>query len=315
MENKKILNNNTVKLKSKKEKFNYRFFIFSFTIIPVVHFAVMYLYVNIDSFFMAFQKTEQGALKWTLENFTRFFSDLKEGGSELRLAFSNTFITFGISCCMFIVGVFVSYFLYKKIIGYNVYRVIFFLPSILSSVVIANIYTNIISSEAFESFLQKILQLDYLPEPLAQIEFANKFVLIHMAWLSFPGNMIIWGGTFARIPDAVLESARLDGVWWLRELFQIILPMVWSTFGLLLMLTLCGLFGASGQVFLLTQGNWGTQTFSNWTYMQVYGATASPSSNALNYLSAVGFCTTVVATIIALLTRYTASKIFEDVTY
>jgi ABC-type sugar transport system permease subunit len=83
----------------------------------------------------------------------------------------------------------------------------------------------------------------------------------------------------------------------------------------MLTLTLCGLFGASGQVFLLTQGNWGTQTFSNWTYMQVYGASASPTSNSLNYLSAVGLCTTAVAVAIALTTRYVAGKVFEDVTY
>ena len=76
-----------------------------------------------------------------------------------------------------------------------------------------------------------------------------------MIWLAFPGNMVIWSGTFARIPDSVVESAKLDGVNWVQELFLVILPMVWSTFGLMLTLTLCGLFSASGAVFLLIVDN------------------------------------------------------------
>lgn len=298
-----------------KSKASEYFFLFCFTIVPVIHFLVMYVYVNLNSFVMAFQITENGTMHWTMQNFSRFWEELQDGGTELSQAFINTFKTFGINCIMFVIGVFVSYFLYKKIFGHSVFRVLFFLPSILSAVVIANIYKSLISSEAFETLLQKMWGLVYLPDPLAQIEFANTFVLIHMVWLSFPGNMIIWSGTFARIPDSVLESARLDGVNWVQELFLIILPMVWSTFGLMLTLTLCGIFSASGAVFLLTQGNWGTQTFSNWTYMQVYGSQGAPSSNALNYLSAVGLCTTVVATAIALATRYVAGKVFEDVTY
>lgn len=298
-----------------KSKASEYFFLFCFIIVPVIHFLVMYVYVNLNSFVMAFQVTENGTMHWTMQNFSRFWEELQDGGTELSQAFINTFKTFGINCIMFVIGVFVSYFLYKKIFGHSVFRVLFFLPSILSAVVIANIYKSLISSEAFETLLQKMWGLDYLPDPLAQIEFANTFVLIHMVWLSFPGNMIIWSGTFARIPDSVLESARLDGVNWVQELFLIILPMVWSTFGLMLTLTLCGIFSASGAVFLLTQGNWGTQTFSNWTYMQVYGSQGAPSSNALNYLSAVGLCTTVVATAIALATRYVAGKVFEDVTY
>lgn len=303
------------KQKLTKSKASEYFFIFCFTIIPVIHFLVMYVYVNLNSFVMAFQITENDTMRWTLEHFSRFWIELRDGGAELNQAFMNTFKTFGINCVMFVIGVFVSYFLYKKIWGHSVFRVLFFLPSILSAVVIANVYKSIISTEAFETFLQKLCGLDYLPEPLAQIEFANTFVFIHMIWLGFPGNMVIWSGTFARIPDSVVESAKLDGVNWVQELFLVILPMVWSTFGLMLTLTLCGLFSASGAVFLLTQGNWGTQTFSNWTYMQVYGSQGSPSNNALNYLSAVGLCTTVVATAIALTTRYVAGKVFEDVTY
>lgn len=101
-------------------------FILSFILIPTVYFAVFYVYVNLNSFLMAFQINRNGVVSWTLENFQRFFTELSTNGSEMGQAFLNTFYTFLISQAMFLVSFFVSYFLYKKIFMYRVFRVCFF---------------------------------------------------------------------------------------------------------------------------------------------------------------------------------------------
>lgn len=136
-----------------------------------------------------------------------------------------------------------------------------------------------------------------------------------MIWLSFPGNLIIWGGTFARIPESVVEAARIDGVNWVQEAFKIIIPIVWPTFALMFILSIAGIFGASGQVFLLTMGQAGTQTISNWMYMQVYGATINNSSNAFNFMSALGMFLTVISCVLSLTLRKISSKLFQEVEY
>ncbi|MCL2751525.1 MAG: hypothetical protein FWE62_02080, partial [Firmicutes bacterium] len=48
-------------------------FVVSFIILPTVNFFLFYVFVNLNSFVMAFQLTTQGVTRWTLDNFTRFF--------------------------------------------------------------------------------------------------------------------------------------------------------------------------------------------------------------------------------------------------
>ena len=165
--------------------------------------------------------------------------------------------------------------------------------------------------------VQNLDKLEIAPALLADSDYANTFIWVMMIWTGFPGSMIIWSGTFARIPDSVLEYAKLDGVGWVRELVQIILPMVWPTFSLFLVLQLTGIFSASGNVFLLTPdaSKYKTQTLSNWFYMQVYSTSVHPQSNTFNYMSAFGLLLTVVACTISLIVRKGLVKLVPDVNF
>ena len=291
-------------------------FIVSFTILPTITFLVFYVYVNLNSFAMAFQyNNADGTISWTLDNIKTEFQRLFPPDKEMGEAFLNTYKTFGVNLIMFFVGVFVSYFLYKKVFLYKAFRVVFYLPSILSAVVMCAVFKDLFGSYNFGVFTKNLFKLNYIPEIFADEKFANKAVLINMIWLSFPGNLIIWGGTFARIPESVVEAARIDGVNWVQEAFKIIIPIVWPTFALMFILSIAGIFGASGQVFLLTMGQAGTQTISNWMYMQVYGATINNSSNAFNFMSALGMFLTVISCVLSLTLRKISSKLFQEVEY
>ena len=291
-------------------------FIVSFTILPTLTFLIFYVYVNLNSFAMAFQyNAADGSISWTLDNIREVFRRLFPPDAEMGEAFANTFKTFGVNMVMFFIGIFVSFFLYKKIFLYNVYRILFYLPSIVSAVVMCAVYKDLLGKYNTGLLFQKLYNLDYVPDIFSDEKFANTAVLINMVWLTFPGNLIIWGGTFARVPDSVIESARIDGVNWVQEAFRIIIPMVWPTFALMFVLSIAGVFGASGQVFLLTQGQAGTQTVSNWMYMQVYGVSINNSSNAFNYMSALGMFLTLVSCIVSITLRKLSGKMFQGVEY
>ena len=291
-------------------------FIVSFTILPTLTFLIFYVYVNLNSFAMAFQyNAADGSISWTLDNIREVFRRLFPPDAEMGEAFANTFKTFGVNMVMFFIGIFVSFFLYKKIFPYNVYRILFYLPSIVSAVVMCAVYKDLLGNYNTGLLFQKLYNLDYVPDIFSDEKFANTAVLINMVWLTFPGNLIIWGGTFARVPDSVIESARIDGVNWVQEAFRIIIPMVWPTFALMFVLSIAGVFGASGQVFLLTQGQAGTQTVSNWMYMQVYGVSINNSSNAFNYMSALGMFLTLVSCIVSITLRKLSGKMFQGVEY
>lgn len=293
-------------------------FYVSFTIIPTLHFIFFYVVVNFNSFIMAFQRIVGEQTVWSLNNFTMFFDELGNTASDIYIAFRNTFITFGINIIMFFVSFFVSYFLYKKIWGHTFFRICFFLPSVIAATVTSSFFIKLISVDGpVAPIIQKIYNLEYIPDILDEARFANGAIFANLIWLSFPSNMILLGGSFSRIPDSVLESAQLDGISWIREAFSIIMPLVWPTFGLLLMLSIIGIFGATGNVFLFTKGRNGTMTLNVWMYLQIYENITSPNleNNIYNYLSAVGFMITVISVFLSVIIRKINGKIFTDVAY
>lgn len=303
-------------MKAKKKPINKRrvLFILFGVSIPIINWLVTYVYVNLRAFTMAF--TDRTGV-FTLDNFVRFGQEIVNANSDLRLAFQNTFLTFGIILLLFPIQVLVSYFIYKKIPGAAIYRNLFFLPTIIFSVALSMIFTRMVGVNGFiAQTIQKWMGLGYAPDLLADSRFANLTVILHMCWLGFPGDLIIWGGTFARIPEEVIESARIDGVNWWQEFTRITVPLVWPTVALKLVLSFCGIFSASGAVFLLTKGDYGTMTLNAWMYLQIFNNTGTyKTSNVYNYMSAVGLILTVISITISLLIRRWTDKVFDDVDF
>lgn len=282
--------------------------------IPVINWLIFYVYVNFSSFTMAFTN-RLGEISF--DNFVRFWKELTTPDSEIRFAFRNTLLTFGITLAAFPFRVLVSYFIYKKVPGASVYRVLFFLPQIIFSVALSMIFMRMLGANGIVAQgVQKLWGLDQVPELLGDSRYANTTILLHMLWMGFAGDLIVWGGTFARIPVDVLESGQIDGVNWWTEFTQIIVPIVWPTVALKMVLTFCTIFSASGQVFLLTEGRYGTMTIACWTYKTALRFSQDSNNPAgLYYLSAVGMVLTVIAVTISLIVRHWTDKVFDDVEY
>ncbi|MBE7058897.1 MAG: sugar ABC transporter permease [Ruminococcaceae bacterium] len=307
------MSSNIIRKKHKKDKGKIMFILFAITI-PIANWLLFYVYTNASSIGMAFTNAS-GAL--SIDNFKRFFDEFNLPSSDIRIALRNTLITFAIQFAMFIPQVLVSYFIYKKVVGHRFFRIVFFLPAVLFSVCTAMCFTKMVGVNGFiAQGVGQLLGLDNVPELLADSRFANYVVWANMIWLSFPGDLIIWGGTFARIPNDVLESGKIDGVTWWQEFTKIIVPLVWPTVALKLVLTICGVFGATGQVFLLTGGSYETVTLSVWMYKTLLSGSGNQfTSNVYNYLSAVGIIMTVIAVAISLVIKKITDKAFDDIEF
>ena len=310
----KTKNDKLMEMKKKRMKKSRVLFIIGCVSLPVIQWLIFYVYANFSSFSMAFTGQDGG---FTLDNFARLFAELESETSSIRIAIKNTFITFGIQVISFPFQVLVSYFLYKKVPGYWFYRIVFFLPMIIFSVCTTMFFTRIVGVNGFiAQWVAEWMNLEAVPELLGDSRFANTVVLIHMMWMSFPGDLIIWSGTFARIPQDTLEAGQVDGTTWWTEFTKIVVPMVWPTVALKMVLLCCGVFGASGAVFLLTGGEFGTTTLSTWQYLKLLkNAGSYYMSYEYNYLSAVGLILTVIALIISLIVRNITDRLFEEVEY
>lgn len=300
--------------KIKQEDLQKHIFVFSVFLIPTVSFVVFWLVVNIQSVLNAFRLEIGGELQWSFRNWQYFWRDLttSSGLVDMGMIIRNTLLYFFINVGVILPLSFVfSYFLYKQIAGYKFYRIIFFAPNLISAAVLATLYKFMLNP-SIEGIVPQIYMLfTGLPSPnfLMDERYALGAVLVYCLWTGFSVNLVMFNGAMERIPQEVIEAAKLDGVGVGRELFGIILPMIWPTISTLLITTTSGMFMASGPLLLLTGGAYGTNSLSFWIYQQVQ------AQSAPYYPATVGFIFTLVGVPVVLGVKKLAEKIYPEVQY
>ena len=290
-------------------------FIFAIIGFQLVNFAIFYVVQNFNSIIMGFQLKKQGSVIWTFDNFSRIYNAFfkNSGENELIIALTNTFRFFFLGLIMFPVSFITSYFMYKKVFGHSFFRLVFFVPSILSAVVWTTLYKEIVAPEG--PIVKLIMLLQNSDEPLLLLgdpKHAIYSVMAYSVWMGIAGNFILYGGALSRIPTEVIEAGELDGIGWFKEMTRVVIPLIFPTMGTLLLLQLTGIFTASGQILLLTNGAYNTNTISFFIFQNVYNI--PETSNQYNYASAVGIVFTLLTIPIVFLVRSMLNKI-EDVQY
>ena len=238
------------------------------------------------------------------------WDSLTTDGGELAIALKNTLLYLGNSVLIvFPLNLFVSYFFYKKIWGYKFFRIVFYLPAIISSVVMVAIYTEFIKPTGPLGVILKQLGVDVpLRGYLGQDSTATWAIIIYCTWTGFTGNVLLFSGAMARIPIEVIEAARLDGCGVLREVGQLIIPLIWPTMSTMLLLTLTGMLSSGGPILLFTGGRYETTTLSFWIFSKVYYG-GSGGTGFYGLVSAMGMFFTVIMVPLILLARWLMEKV------
>ncbi len=278
--------------------------------LPVLNWIVFWLSVNVSSFALAFQDNTG---EWSLINFTLFWDELTSPyGDTVGMAILNTLKYFAVNLLLiFPLTLVMSYFIYKRVAGYRLFRVIFFLPAIISGIVLVSVYSNMISPTGPIGALLKAMGVQ-MPEAgfLLDPNTATPAILIYCVWTGFTTNMIIVSSAMSRIPVEVLESARLDGCSAFKELIFLILPMIWSSVSTLVIFLLTGIFNASGPILLFhPDGGYNTMTLSFWIYLQVYGGGSYGGTGNYGLVSCAGLIFTCIGVPFILLVRHFIEKI------
>ena len=288
-------------------------FIVGMLSIAIVHFLVCWLYVNLSSILMAFKNVTIEGTKWGFGNFKIMFDSFRNPTSELRGAFVNTMIFFAVNLLIKLPLTFIcSYFLYKKIKGYKYYRFVFFLPSIISAVVLTSLLKYMVNPGGPLPRIYEMLWGREAPLFLADSDYALGVILFYTIWSGFGVNIILFQGAMSRIPPEIIEAGKIDGVGMTRELFQIVTPLVWPTISTVVVLAFVGIFSSSGEILLFTKGLYDTYTISYWIFELVQGIKGTVN---LEYASTVGIFFSVIALPIVLLVKRGLEKITESVEY
>ena len=278
-------------------------FVYLLIALPLIEFFTIYVYTNIDSFFLAFKRNGEFA-GWV--NFEMLWNEVRAPGSDLLIAIRNTFIYFGADLVLFVWSIFLSYFFYKKIAAYKAFRFILYMPAIISPVVFVSLFQNITNPNGAIETIIKMFNPDFkMPSLLFRSETATWTMVVYVIWMGWTKNMLYLGGSLARIPIEVLESARLDGVGPWTELTKILVPLLLPTLSTLLLLDVVGILSSSGPILLFTKGAYETTTISYWMFTLVYAT----GENAYAKASAAGMCLTIIMFPVVYTMRWLIGKI------
>ena len=278
------------------------FFVFCMIFVGLMHFIVFYLGVNYKAIMLAFEKNVKEETVFTLDWFKFFFDEFTYSDSTLRTCFRNTLKYFVLdSFFLFITGYVTSYFMYKKIFGYKVFRIVFYLFGIIPGVVIVTLFKSIVAVEGPVYTIVRGITGIELPFLLKDDSTATTTIIIYCVWTGLARNFILLTSAMNRIPEELIEAAKLEGCGWFHEMTRIVTPLIWDTMGTLFILSFIGIFQASGPI-LLFQTPESTYTFSYWIYLQV-------TAGSYNYPAAIGLVVTLITLPLVFLVRYLISKI------
>ena len=283
--------------------------------IPTVSWFVFFLYVNLSSYMLAFQN-QKG--EWSLINFQYFWNQLRSPyGDTIGRAILNT-LKYG-AVSVFVVlplSVVIAYFIYKKLLCYKFFRIMFFFPTIITGIILVNVYMMMLSPNGLWDMILHIFNasvpeqgyFNYNPNNLNS---ATNAILLFTIWVGFGTNVVLIGSAMARVNESILEAAYLDGCGPFREVVQIILPLIWPTLSTLVLLSFTGFLNAGGPI-LLFGAPQGSTTLSYWIFNMMYGGgEIGQTGAAQNYgiVSATGLVFSVLWVPVVLLARWLMDKV------
>ena len=204
-----------------------------FIVLCVAPAAILFFLFMVMPTFNVFRMSlfERGAYSPTetfvgLNNFKVLLKDAKfitSMQNTILLIVTVTIITF------FFAIVFAAILTREKIKGQNFFRVVFYIPNILSIVVIAGIFSAVYKPEngmlnsIFSMFAGREVMVLWKDQPMVIVS-----IIIAMVWQAIGYYMVMYMASMSAVPESLYESAGLDGAGRLTQFFQLTLPLIWT---------------------------------------------------------------------------------------
>ena len=159
----------------------------------------------------------------------------------------------------------------EKIRGNNFFRIIFYIPNILSIVVIAGILSAVYDPKA--GLLNAIL-----PEAWNRLWLGDQSIVIYslafaLIWQAIGYYMVMYMAGMANIPASLYEAADLDGAGKIGKFFNVTLPLIWNSIRTTLTFFIISTINLSFLlVQILTDGgpDGSTEVFLSYMFKQAY---------------------------------------------
>lgn len=233
--------------RTKKKFFNKQLLFYCCVLaLPILQYCVFYIYVNINSFILAFTEFDPLTGKTAFVGFDNFkyVWDLffhSEESYGFKLWLTNSLLDYGAKLLVGTGGaVLFSYYIYKKQIGSGFFKIILFLPSIIPGIAMISIYRYVADTNLL-SLVQRLSGKTVTPF-LVDPEKTFSSVLIYVLLMGFGTQVMMYLGAMNKINPSITEAAKLDGAGFMRELWSITVPCIYSTILTFFVTGLTGVF-------------------------------------------------------------------------
>ncbi|MHB8277062.1 MAG: carbohydrate ABC transporter permease [Candidatus Humimicrobiaceae bacterium] len=252
------------------------------SILPITLLIILILIFPLLSVFF------HGFTKWTITE-TRFigldnFKNLISNGSLALLLKNNLILLLAIPVLIFF-SLIIAYLLYEEIWGWRIFRILFYLPSVFSIVIIGFLFKTFFALNGPLNGIIRNLHMDFLVVNwLGSRSTAFIVIIIAFIWSHYGFAVLIFLSGMSSIEPSILESAVVDGANWWQRFFRIVLPMIVNTIEFYLIVLIIAFFTASfGFIYSITSGGpgYGTTTLEYMIYIKAFKSNMLGQSSAL----------------------------------
>lgn len=270
--------------------------------IPVIQFCVFYIGVNFRTFLLSFQDYSLSQNAYEVVWFDNYLKVIKDVFSEymFKQAFKNSFKYYlaGLFTSLPL-GLLFSYYIFKKRFLSGFMKVMFFMPSIVGSMVLVILYSMVVNN---------IIPAVFDTIPLLSILSTKIWgtVFVFNLWCGFGTSVLMYVGAMGNISEGTIEAAQIDGVNSLQEFVYIILPQIFSTISVFLVTGIAGIFTAQHSIFSFFGKGADFEHYNVGYFMYVEIQNAGED---YGYVAAFGILLTLIVVPITILLRKFFNKI------
>lgn len=217
--------------------------------IPMSVWAFNYFGTNSGSFFLAFQAyDESGVMHFSLDSFKRVFTEIVGGGWFTKTLVRSFWLYVMNVLVTAIVPIFLAYFMYKKMPMSGFFKVVLYIPNIVSGVVVISAYKYMVDRIIPELSLKwfgKSLGLGLLSEP------STRFgtIIFQWLWFNLTSGFIMTIGIMNSTDAHTIEAGIIDGCNMWQEFWHIVLPHIYPTLSIGFIYGFSSMFTADFELF------------------------------------------------------------------
>ncbi len=195
------------------------------------------------------------------------------------------------------IGFFLALALNEKLHGRTIYRTLFFLPVVISPVVIGIAWQRLLDPfNGVISQLGKKLGVGFLSNNYLASNNSIFVVIFVNVWMWAGYSMLFYLAGLQQIDKSVLEAAKIDGASGFTLISKIIFPLLKPTHLALLLLSVIGSFKTFELVYVMTEGgpNNASQMIPTYTFLAAF------KLQQVGYASAISVVLLILALAFAL---------------